>query len=245
MVKNLEILNRSTLTEFMQLEVTLKTDRYALAQALGFVNPEAISDLTIDQESISIEDALKADPLDEKETAQNAIDRSFELRQIPYMKVSKEFANIDLLFNWIDPQGDNDRGLGPAMVPQVIRGRSFMKEISLKGKRLKIQLSNKAHEEVTKYNHALEIYENTVFLVENSKADLHRYLKEALATRELDASTLRFKAQYYMSNVTQMENVIATFRIARSKIDRMELNGFYLLVLPHPEDRSNELASRP
>ncbi len=83
--------------ELALVELLVKEDQYALSQALGFLNPEAV-------EEIQIDDTLDlSQPLDKKTIALRAVQVSLERQQLEFLIDLAKSKKSLLNFSWLDP----------------------------------------------------------------------------------------------------------------------------------------------
>jgi hypothetical protein len=195
------------------LKNNIINEKYEISSALGNLNPEAISDIVIDQEELPIE---KAFPLEHFTVAKNAANRSFEVRQLKFMAKIATLKGVELAFEWIDPTGDPSRSLGLNTIPQVIVAHSQVKELKMKKKLIQTKIFGNVYQLINEYNQAIGDFKNRS--------------SDTAPLREGENENQKF------SNVTDQQNNLAKFRIARAKLDRLLLSGAYKKLLPHLND---------
>jgi len=223
-----ELITKGMTLDLAKFETLVQGDRFALAQSLGLHNPEGVEDLTIEEENPVIE---KATSLEKQEVANIALRRSFELRQIDFLIESARINQNAVWYNWIDPQNDPKFGLGPHLVPMFAIEKSKLTELLLKREEIQTQVVNKAFLSVLDYNTALEFFKLSEEAYETSTHWLQESIDAILARESLDVDGLEDNIGRCIGNFMRVIDIEATFRIARSKIDRMHLKGYYLRLL--------------
>jgi hypothetical protein len=213
----------------------IKTDRYALAQSLGFHNPDAIQDLILGHEETSVENALL---LDSQNTADIALRRSFELRQIDSLIRAARFEKTGMWFAWMDPGTAPNLSIGAALIPQFKLEKSKIRELVIRRESVQASIVQRAFEAVATYNNALSNYKLIEKVRQNTEQVLNDVLKKYIDQHSTnDAELVSVKISSYLSNYVRSETTLANFRISRAKIDRLTLQGHYLQLLPKAEDR--------
>jgi hypothetical protein len=90
--------------------VNLNANAYTgLAEAVGFQNPHAIQAVVEDTGGVSVENPAS---LNEAKLRSLAIARSTELRQLDFLIVAFQSDQVGRAFEWMDPKGNPDGGLG-------------------------------------------------------------------------------------------------------------------------------------
>jgi hypothetical protein len=218
---------QSDMTSMMKL---VRQDRFSISQILGFHSLEAVKDMIIDQEKLPIDQAFELNPI---ATADSAIDRSFELRQLDELKRIAELKKIENLFIWMDPTGDPKQGLGLNIIPQQKHAKSQIREISIQREQLQTQIHQSVYQLTLDYNEAIGSYRLTHQNVVRNRFELEKVLSDALAHRSIHSGKLKSQAHQYIANKVAQHTSLANFRIARAKKDRYLLAGYYTELLPH------------
>jgi hypothetical protein len=218
--------------QLVKTETVLKTDRYVLSQSLGFHNPEAVLDITFNKEAPTIESAeyLESDAL-----ARLALNRSFELKQVDYMIKSSRYEKHQLWFSWIDPQTDPTKNLGFALIPLFKLESSKIRELQIQREQLQSVIVSKTYEAVAAYNEALVLYPKVKQLFEVASDGLNHLAQNAQKHEAVELDTLEKGIEQYVKQYVEFHSVLSSFKISRSKIDRLRLQGYYLELLPHRE----------
>lgn len=195
-----------------------------VAQSLGMINPKGVSGLTLEADSLPIE---QASPLNDEQIWQPASSGSFELKQMDSLIAAAQQVKDATLFEWIDPSGDPTAALGFGMGSALEIKSSQLEQVKVSREQVQAILLQKVTQSVLEYNHALEQYAQ-------SKQDLDLQNKRVLSTLDqlrlsndvnlIDLATVfqdRMRAQILLSSAH------AAFRIHRAKIDRLLLKGLY------------------
>lgn len=121
------------LQEKLKIESTKEIFKQHLAQALGFMNPEAVLDISFTDEVTIDQSDLAFSP----QAVTIAQKRSYELRQIDFLIESLKKQKKALYFSWLDPN-TND-GLGVGMGQTVALSKDKINKLKIK--RTQIQSS--------------------------------------------------------------------------------------------------------
>lgn len=209
----------------------LKEDLFALSLALGKNNPEAVEKATIGQELISVDQAV---PIKPSELAEWALERSFELEQINYLYEIAKIREIELYFSWIDPSADQKTSLGLNLFAQTKIARSQIRELEIKRDQIKAQVYKKSYLLAIEYNSALESLKagKSEQDIQVEYAQIEAQLSQSSQNTPplVEASQKAIKS--YLADLTARETLLAAYRIARAKKDRLILEGYFEDLLP-------------
>ena len=207
----------------------VRQDRFSLAETLGFHNIEAIQTIGIDQESLPIDLAVPVAP---HAMAQLASERSFELKQLDNLKSILRLKKLENYFNWLDPSGDPRQSLGLNTFPQQSQMASQALELEIQRDETKTRLYQTAYKLALDYNEAIETYDGIKRDLDDIHFDLHEVLAEAVLGIPIDVEALQAQAQKYSASLIARQTILANFRIARAKKDRILLAGYFSQILP-------------
>jgi hypothetical protein len=176
--------------------------------------------------------------LDSQNTADIALRRSFELRQIDSLIRAARFEKTGMWFAWMDPGTAPNLSIGAALIPQFKLEKSKIRELVIRRESVQASIVQRAFEAVATYNNALSNYKLIEKVRQNTEQVLNDVLKKYIDQHSTnDAELVSVKISSYLSNYVRSETTLANFRISRAKIDRLTLQGHYLQLLPKAEDR--------
>lgn len=209
------------------VEKGVEVDQFVLAQTLDpgsnthqfqFLQPERQQDIQIltQAKMLAIEDVIST-----------SLDLSLELEQANYYLLATETERKGLFLTWLDPQGDTNLNLGAGLVPQFKLSKSKAKDLELQKTFLEGIIQTKAKQVGLDYNSALTTYPLAKTLLESSERKLNRVLKRIKRQQQFDSGEIEAKLFEYMTNYSQFENLLSDFRIAKSKLERMQLQRGY------------------
>jgi hypothetical protein len=112
----------------------------ALSEAAGFYNPEAVTNVTLPQSDPSSPSAGNPLKLDFATTAEIAVSKSAELRQLNDMVEWAKMNRDARYFDWMDPSGDSDGGIGLGLPTYIQAGQAQVDEIVAQESALKATL---------------------------------------------------------------------------------------------------------
>jgi len=202
----------------------VKVDKRALSQALGYHNPDAVEGILFNPEVLSLDQAIR---LDDRQLGQIALERSFELQQVDALIVYSEYKKEEFYFSWLDPTTDPTIELGLALGDVVAVGQSRIEELKIKREQLQSILLQKMSGAVYQYNNAIEIYPQVTQGLEIQDRRIRRVLEQVVPHSNLNTLDIQQIYQDYVVNWMRQQQAVVDFRIARSNIDRMLLQGYY------------------
>jgi hypothetical protein len=206
------------------LTLIIHEDRIVLAQAMGFQNPEAVLELALDPESIPIGQAR---PIDTDPATTQAIQRSYELAQMNQLIVLAANQKRELDFNWLDPAGDYTAALGFGLGETIAVARSRIQELRVKREQIQSAVAEKVAEAVAEYDVDLTTYSLAQSGVALSARRMTRVLAQIGPGSNLNTLDVEAVFQDSLASAIRSEAMLAAFRVARSRIDRFLLQGWY------------------
>ena len=210
--------------EGAQAESVLQVDRFLFSETLGYINPEAIGIIEIGEESLPIDQASDLDPT---QLWQVAVNRSFEIKQLDYLIEAAHDTKNQVYFSWLDPQADSHANVGVAMAPRVEISNSRIKELQVAREQMQATLIRQSYEVINSYNSALHTFQYSEKVMPELEKAIFDQLTQVTTQAIFDCKSLQTNIENFLSQKIAEETNLATFRIARSKIDRLLLQGFY------------------
>lgn len=202
----------------------LKEDRTAVAQALGLNSPDAIQEMTFDAE---IPPIAEATPLDAPSVETIAVSRSLEFRQLDSLIEVAKKRKLDMLFNWLDPNGDPNAPLGFSLGETIAISRSRVRELEIRHDQIRQVAADSVSSAVHEYNEAIRERAEIERLL---ALDEERWRNEIIQLKpKTSVSTMDMEGiiiDYLGAGIRQKMSLL-TFRMARSRIDRALLQGYY------------------
>jgi hypothetical protein len=203
---------------------------------MGFSNPEAILELTLDPEVLPIDVAR---PLDTEPLSRAALAHSYEVAQMTDLIAVAAVQKREVYFNWLDPAGDYTAALGFGLADQIAVGRSRIRELQIRREQLQAAIAQKIAGAVAQYDGALLSFPVVKEGVALSDRRMTRVLSQITPGSPLNTLDIEAVFQDTISCWIRYETILAGFRVARSLIDRSLLQGVYaqLTQPPHPPQR--------
>lgn len=221
---DLQSLINSMLIDIVALKATLQIQRISLSQAIGAHHPNAVASLLIGEELEPLETAVA---LDSEATGRIAVERSFELRQMDALIKIANSQKVELYFNWLDPNGDPNAPLGFGLHDLIQVAKSKVTELKIKREQLEALVLQKTYESVAAYDGVLQavvpIFEN-VSLQERRLSRVTKLIQPGSSLNPMDIVSV---FQDLLAAKVRLESSRASYRIARSKLDRLQLKGYY------------------
>lgn len=213
-----------------QFKLSTQLIKQNLAEMMGLSNPNGLKLLKIEPETTSIQDMPYLNPQD---TGTLGVARSLEMRQLDRLIQAAHYQKNALLFNFIDPFGDPQYNLGLNLIGQVQVSRSKIQELKLTQEKTRNTVLKNSYSAVENYNFALETYKNARELMNTRQRIFERTLEKLTlcsTERQMPCPPIGLIIQDFqrMTDANlEAEGYLMNFRINRSRIDRILLQGFY------------------
>ncbi len=220
------------------LELAVKEDRTAIAQTLGFHNPDAIAEFTLDSE---LEPITSATPIAENQTQGReelrmvALDRSFEIRQMDYLIRVGRLQKTERYFAWLDPAADGTGKIGFGIGQYVKTGTSQLRELLVKREQLEQNIVLKVFNAVSEHNLAVKSYGLAAAGMDIQERRLARILETVRFGTNVDMFGMVQIFQDYLAAAVNKENAVAAYRVAHVKLDRFLLKGLFASLVLRPD----------
>jgi hypothetical protein len=205
-------------------EQVLTEDRSALSQSLGFFNPLAVQDAQIDVEPVTVDSAPAADF---NTVNQAALARSIEVDQLGDLIAEAKLAKKEEFFDWLDPMGNPQLGLGLALPAQLTIAQSQVNELAITRDQTQSGISQEALNAVTDYEQALDNYQDAQSDTVLHEHRLSTILQQLNSGDSVDAFDLCSIIADDLGANLALEQARADYRVSRAEIDRLQLQGFY------------------
>jgi hypothetical protein len=210
----------------LSLDLVLRSERSALAQAAGFLNPDAITDLTEGDSQARPESAPSvADGGSDAEYERQALESSLELRQLDALVDASHSDAQARAWNWMDPSGDYRGGLGLGIVDFVAIGGSQEEEMRVQRERITADALRHARSA----SQALENSDQAITLATSALALHTRRVNRMQSNLQLGLSFELSELTLALRDVVQAQVTLETSRCARAQavawINRILLAG--------------------
>jgi hypothetical protein len=202
----------------------LTEDRSALSQSLGFFNPLAVQDAQIDVEPVTVDTAPN---VDFKTVNPAALARSVEVDQLNDLIAEAKLAKKEEYFDWLDPVGNPQLGLGAALPSQLKIAQSQVNELDITRDQTESGISQEALNAVTDYEQALDNYQDAQSDTVLHEHRLSTILQQLNSGSQVDAFDLCSVIADDLGANLALEQARADYRVARAELDRLQLQGFY------------------
>lgn len=209
------------------LTLMIQQDRESIAFALGLHNPKAVTDVSLNDEAIPIVDAK---PMNPDELTSTAIGEALELSQIDHLVTLASDQKDELYYNWLDPMGDPTKELGFSLGENLVVARSRVNELLIRKEQIKSVIAQKAAQATDEWNQALESYPLIQKTLDLQERRMRRVLSQVQPGTSLNTLDIEAVFQDYINSGIRKESLISSFRVARSKIDRLTLQNQYSLI---------------
>jgi hypothetical protein len=221
---HLQAVIESMRLDMAALSDVLASDRAALSQSLGLLNPEAVADMTFDSEALPIE---QAKPLNEEEEAKLAIERSLELDELDHLIQIAKNQKTGISFNWLDPAGDYTQNLGFNLGEDIQIASSQIHELEVRKEQLQSGISQNLFSYVHSFNTPAQTWGDIASNVALQETRLNQIMTTITPNSGLSTLDIEGILQDYLAAFVRQEQTLAEFRVARAQIDRALFQGAY------------------
>jgi hypothetical protein len=210
---------------FIPMEALVNEDKAAIAQAMGLVNSQGVTDAKLGIEVLPIE---RAQPLNVDDVTKVAIARSVELRQLDFLIQAADNNTSGVYWNWLDPTGDPTMNLGLNLKGNVEIAKSQKIELQINKEKMVQGLGQKAEAAVEDYNSSIKLYAKSLAAIETENRILAKVHSDLVINGKIDFGGLEQDYQDLLTATVSAQNALFTFRCARARIDRLQLQGYYV-----------------
>jgi hypothetical protein len=219
-------------------------DKLGLSQTLGFENPETVEDMTLEAETPPIENIL---PLDDQQLlaeknrySELAINNSFELRQLEFLRRSAVLNEKNVFLNWLDVFSKIDLGFNLIADDRI--AQSMIRSVEIKSEKIRQALIVKVYNLVRDRNllrlsydvigKSLVVRRERLQLLIDRLKDFSQVFtpNEKL---EVGAADIRGSVRDISAGLSTYYNTKAGTWIDQTILDRLALQGVYQKFLPH------------
>jgi hypothetical protein len=202
----------------------LAEDLSAVSASLGFFSPIAVTDATVDNEQVPIDAAVS---YEYPAVNSLALQQAIELNQMDDLIAAAKQQKHASYFSFLDPYGDPNLGLGAALPAQIAVQSSQIRELGIDRDQLKEVISQRSFNGVTDYGTALLLYQKSKEAMSIQQTRLNTETNYLNNGTNVDFFGLVQIFQDYLNAEINLESARANYRVARSEIDRLLLQGYY------------------
>jgi hypothetical protein len=151
------------------LETQIQLEMTGLAQAAGFINPNAIAHLEV----APLGRITQPPKYDLAQLEKDALNRAPELAQLSYLTTAARAGAAARGFQWLDPAGDPSGGLGAGLPTYIQIGTSAIRQLLIARDQLNSNLLRKVTDAYNNYMGELDSYR---LADEGCNLQLHRIM---------------------------------------------------------------------
>lgn len=224
------------LQERVRLQGAIGLDRTALSLSMGFMNPEAVNSIDLEEDERAIDGASEITPQQKEDIIRAAVGRSLELKQIDYLIDNAERQKEEYYFNWADPDVPSQMSISFSLVPYLARASAVIKELLVRREQVQAQVAQRAANAVINYNAALGSYQIAKPEFDLLSVRLEKLITDiTLGTVSSDIHTSGPNFQWALNTHLQFRlrlyDSVAMFRMARAQLRRVLLETYYSRLL--------------
>jgi hypothetical protein len=206
------------------LEILVRKDRTSIAQALGFMNPDAVLEVDLPSELTPVE---AAQSLVFGALTDAVVERSLELKQISDLTKLAKLQKKEIPFDWLDPSYDSSRDLGFALGTEVEISQSKINQLGLVSEQMQQALAATLDGAVEDYNLALVQFPEAATHFALQKKRWNTVISQVYPGTALNTLDIQSVLGDYLAAGINIESIRASFRVARARIDRLLLQNYY------------------
>ncbi len=221
---NMKVIVDQMTLDVAGLQLLVTQDKQNLAGAMGFHNPDAIRDLSLDSNELLI---TSAKPIDQSTILPVALNRAFELSQVDHLVEVANNQTKENYFSWLDPQASPSMDLGFSTGENINISKDNVAMLLTRREQLQAAIATKVDTYADQWNESLKAWP---IIQDNLLANQRRWQRQvAQLTPNSGLSTFDTEAvlQDYEASLFRQASILTNFRVARSMIDRLQLQGFY------------------
>lgn len=224
-------------------ENEISSNQISLSGLLGFQNPMAVEKVILGKETTRVSSIpiLEGEVLEaeKKRLAEISICNSFELQQLRYLHKAAQLDEKSVYFNWFDFTSSLNMGLG--LFPQARIAHSLIETLDLRIAETRQALIARAYSQIRERNlirKNLEIYEASLVSRRDRLSQLMSKYNEWIRTIEsgkespVKSSDIRNAVKDLILGLRSYYSARAAVEINQVELDRLELQGAYLYLLP-------------
>lgn len=207
----------------LTLDASLKNGLAALAQASGFINPNAIARL---ETSVGI-DIERPEPVDEDAVYDNAYWRSIELRQLDSLIEAAKLNKTQRYLSWTDPSGDYTGGLGVNLLAYVPIGESQVREAKSRYEWMEGTIAQKVRQALADRKFSIDSYALAKDSIDIQKRRVGRIIQQMRVGQSFDPIGLALSLQDLVRSNLAKIFAESAYCMAISRLNRMLYAGPY------------------
>ena len=205
------------------LSAAREDKKTVLAQAMGFISPEAVIAVTLD----TVTEESDLDHLQEGPFEDQVVGRSLELDQLDQLIETARNTKTATYFEWLDPAGGPNSSLGAAIGTSVEIAQDKIDELELQRSQLEATLRQKARSALDDFNTAhgeLALANAAMGLQQKRVTNVLDTIKYGKDTNQVELAAVY---QDLLRAMIGQRDADAAILIARAKINRLLLEGYY------------------
>ncbi|MDB5039135.1 MAG: hypothetical protein JWQ35_2663 [Bacteriovoracaceae bacterium] len=216
--------------DLVHLKETLQSDHAFLADAVGFMNPEAIQSIEVKRNLIPDVPTISG----RRKSAEIAVRQSFELREVDALIQAAKENKKGILFGWIDPSSGSNHALGLGLGADFMIAASEVNELGIKREKLSQGIIRKVYETMDKINEASESYKLAEEGIAIQEQRIDRYLTNLQIGIDVRMTDLANALEGLAKN--RVDRIVSevSYDAAQSHLNRLLISGPYSEII-HPE----------
>lgn len=202
---------------------TFDDERATISQAMGFVNPNAVTAVTMQSPA----DEPELDHLQEDSFEADVLKRSLELTQMDRLLEIAQGSKTGAYFQWLDPSGDPNASLGLGLPSAIQIAQDQVNQLEIARTQLEATIRQKARQ-------ALDDYETAKDQAALATSDLSlqqerekRVLELVKFSKDTNLVELVGVYQDLLRAQVNARTAQASIQVARVKLNRLLLLNYY------------------
>jgi hypothetical protein len=219
------------------LAYPLQDEYAALAQAMGFVNPLAVSKVSVPGGAVTLLNGQSV--LNATDYEELVLGRAIELRQMDYLISAAKTTRKADFFSFLDPTADLTRSLGAGIGETIKIDKSQIASLELQRNQTASNVLNTLETAVVRYNHSIDDLGDSY-----DGLDLEKKRKDAVfaaldAGQPIAAGEITSVSLDHLAWAVNGLDALLDYRASLATLQRLLFQGYYANMDAPPAHNSN------
>ena len=202
----------------------LDLQKQALAQAMGFINPQAVQGISVPDFDYSV---INNPDLKFEDLKNSVIANSLELQQMNRLIDAAKLGVSADAFSWLDPAADVNHSLGFGLGATLMIDQTQVDSLIAQRDQVEAILLQGLAAAVTEYNHSLDDLNDSLDGVKLEEKRMELLKSELAAGKPVSPDELTSIPSDLLSWHIHLQDAELEFRSSLAKLNRLLMKGYY------------------